>query len=157
MNYFKLLKKSVLITALSIAVITMAFKNKSDKQEGWHDLFDGKTLKGWKVLNQDFKNPEIKPEFYIENKMIICNTNDNKGGGYLVTERSYANFILELDVKIDTTLNSGVQCRSTVWGKDTVTSNFNGKPGKSKWPAGYVWGYQIEIDPTFRAWSGGFV
>lgn len=155
MNSFKLLKKLALITVISIVFITMAFKNKSARQDGWHDLFDGKTLNGWKVLNQDFTDPKIKPDFYVENKMIICNTNSNKGGGYLITEKLYDNFILELDVKIDTTLNSGVQCRSRVWEKDTITSNFNGKPGKSKWPAGYVWGYQIEIDPSFRAWSGG--
>jgi hypothetical protein len=145
----------VWIAVLSIMVTTLAFNKGSAQQKGWHDLFDGKTLNEWKILNQDFKNPEINPEFYIENKMIICNTNNNKGGGYLITNRSYKNFILELDVKIDTTLNSGVQCRSTIWQKDTVTSNFNGKPGIFKWPAGYVWGYQIEIDPSRRAWSGG--
>jgi len=155
MNSFKLLKKSALIAILSIIVIILAFKNGSAQQKGWQELFDGKTLNGWKILNQDFKNPDIKPEFYIENRMIICNTNNNTGGGYLITDKLYKNFILELDVKIDTTLNSGVQCRSTMWQKDTVTSNFNGKPGKTKWPAGYVWGYQIEIDPSYRAWSGG--
>jgi hypothetical protein len=151
----KLLKKLALITVLSIAVIIMAFKNKPAGKDGWKDLFDGKTMNGWKVLNQDFAKPEIKPDFYIENNMIICNsTTKNKGGGYLITEKSYSNFILELDVKIDTTLNSGVQCRSRVWEKDTATY-FNGSSRKNKWPKGYVWGYQIEIDPTFRAWSGG--
>lgn len=153
MYSLKFLRKSVLIIALSIVVITVACKNKS---AGWHDLFNGKTLDGWKVLNQDWTNPDSKPDFYIENKMIICNTSlNNKGGGYLITEKSYDNFILELDVKIDTTLNSGVQCRSRVWEKDTITSNFNGNPGEHKWPLGYVWGYQIEVDPSFRAWSGG--
>ena len=156
MNSFKVLKKTALITALSIVVITMAFKNKPAGQNGWHDLFDGKTLNGWKVLNQDFTSLEAKPDFYVENKMIICHTNSNKGGGYLVTEKPYHNFILELDVKIDTVLNSGVQCRSTVWERDTITSNFNGNnPGIMDWPAGFVWGYQIEIDPSPRAWSGG--
>ncbi|GAI39955.1 unnamed protein product, partial [marine sediment metagenome] len=26
---------------------------------------------------------------------------------------------------------------------------------QSKWRAGYVWSYQIEVDPSKRAWSGG--
>jgi hypothetical protein len=133
----------------------MACQNKS----GWQDLFDGKTLNGWKVINQDWTNPDSKPDFYIENNMIVCNTPMNNEGGYLVTEKSYANFILEFDVKIDTSLNSGLQCRSRTWEKDTTTiyvaGDANGTKHQTKWRKGYVWGYQIEVDPSSRAWSGG--
>ena len=79
---------------------------------------------------------------------------NNKGGAYLVTEKSYSNFILELDV-LDSAVNSGVQCRGRVWERDTITASFSGKAGQYKWRAGYVWGYQIEVDPSRRAWSGG--
>lgn len=159
MNSFKLLKKLTLITVISIVFITMAFKNKSARQDGWHDLFDGKTLNGWKVLNQDWTNPDSKPDFYVEDKMIVCNTTMNSEGGYLVTEKSYDNFILEFDVKIDSSLNSGLQCRSRMWEKDTstvyVAGDINGTKQQTKWRTGYVWGYQIEVDPSSRAWSGG--
>ena len=156
---FKVLKRSVLFTALSVILLTMGCKNKSANQDGWQDLFDGKTLNGWKVLNQDWTNPDSKPDFYIENNMIVCNTTMNNEGGYLVTEKSYANFILEFDVKIDTSLNSGLQCRSRMWEKDTTTiyvaGDANGTKHETKWRPGYVWGYQIEVDPSSRAWSGG--
>ena len=137
-----------------------AQSHKVEKNNSWKELFDGKTLKGWKVLNQDFDNPESKPDFYVKDGMIICNTTmENKGGGYMVTEGEYDNFILELDVKIDSTLNSGVQCRSQVWDKETTTTylagNAEGTKSQVKWRSGYVWGYQIEIDPSARAWSGG--
>ncbi len=160
MHSFKLLKKTALIIVLSIAVITVACQNGSAQKNRWKDLFDGKTLNGWKIINQDWDNPDCKPDFYIENNMIVCNsTLSNKGGGYLVTEKSYANFILELDVKIDTTLNSGVQCRSRMWDKDTTTiyvaGDGKGTKRETKWRSGYVWGYQVEIDPSYRAWSGG--
>ena len=156
MYSFKLFKKSALLTAVSIVVITTACQNKSAKKDGWKDLFDGKTLNGWKVLNQDWENPDSKPDFYVENNMIVCNTTlNNTGGGYLVTENIYDNFILEFDVKIDTSLNSGLQCRSRMWEKDTITTSFSGIVRQSKWRAGYVWGYQIEVDPSSRAWSGG--
>ncbi len=49
----------------------------------------------------------------------------NRDGGYLVTEKNYDDFILEVDVKIDTSLNSGIQCRGQIWGKDTVTTVLN--------------------------------
>jgi len=155
----KRLIRVVVVAIIILAALTTSCQNKIVEEEGWKDLFDGKTLNGWKVLNQDWDNPDSKPDFYIENNMIICNTKLNIGGGYLVTEKSYDNFILELDVKIDNSLNSGIQCRSQVWEKDTITTylsgNAEGTVSQHKWPVGYVWGYQIEIDPSERAWSGG--
>jgi hypothetical protein len=159
MNYFRLFSKTVLITLLSVILSTMACKNKSTGQDGWKDLFDGKTLNGWSVMNQDWKNPDIKPDFYVEDNMIICNTIMGNEGGYLITDKSYSDFILEFDVKIDTSLNSGLQCRSRLWDKDTTTvyvaGDVNGTKHVTTWPKGYVWGYQIEVDPSRRAWSGG--
>ena len=96
-------------------------KNQFADKQGWQNLFDGKTLNGWKVLNQDWTNPDSKPDFYVENDMIVCNTVMGNEGGYLITEKSYSDFILELDVKIDTSLNSGLQCRGRIWEKDTST------------------------------------
>ena len=155
----KRLIKLVVAAIVVIAAFTTGCQNKIAEEGGWKDLFDGKTLIGWKVINQDWDNPDSKPDFYVENNMIICNTTLNTGGGYLVTEKPYDNFILELDVKIDNSLNSGIQCRSQVWQKDTITTyvagNAEGTVSQHKWPVGYVWGYQIEIDPSERAWSGG--
>jgi hypothetical protein len=153
-----LLTKSVLVV-VSVFIFTTACKNKSATGDGMKDLFDGKTLSGWKVLNQDWNNPDIKPDFYVENGMIVCNTVIGTEGGYLITEKSYGNFILELDVKIDTSLNSGIQCRGRLWDKDTssvyLAGDLNGTKSVSKWRAGEAWGYQIEVDPSSRAWSGG--
>jgi len=148
-------------TLIFISCTTGLKTKKHENQDNtWKELFDGKTLNGWKILNQDWDNPDSKPDFYVKDGMIICNTSmDNKGGGYMVTDGTYANFILELDVKIDSTLNSGIQCRSQVWDKDTTTTfvagNAEGTVNHPKWRRGYVWGYQVEIDPSERAWSGG--
>ncbi|HEY8931238.1 MAG TPA: DUF1080 domain-containing protein [Mucilaginibacter sp.] len=99
-------------------------------------LFDGKTLNGWKRLagTADYK---------VENGAIVGTTVLNSGNTFLVTEKEYGDFILELDTKIESTLsNSGVQTRS----------HFNpaGHEGK-----GLVYGRQFEIDPSDRKWSGG--
>jgi hypothetical protein len=159
MSTQNLLRNSLLTVIVSVSIFVMSCKNKSAGEEGWHDLFDGKTLTGWKVLNQDWTHPDTKPDFYVEDNMIVCNTVMGNEGGYLITEKTYSDFILELDVKIDTSLNSGVQCRGRLWDKDTssiyVAGDPNGTKHDSKWKAGEAWGYQIEVDPAPRAWSGG--
>ncbi|MHA4812585.1 3-keto-disaccharide hydrolase [Flavitalea flava] len=106
------------------------------QESGWTDLFDGKTLTGWKRLagTADYK---------VEGGVIVGTTVANSGNSFLVTEKEFGDFILELDVKItDTNSNSGVQVRS----------HFNpaGHEGK-----GLVYGCQFEIDPSSRRWSGG--
>ena len=105
-------------------------------QNGWTDLFDGKTLNGWKKLagTADYK---------VENGMIVGSTVVNSPNTFLCTEKEYGDFILELEVKLDdTTSNSGVQLRS----------HFNDTANSGK---GRVYGYQCEFDPSVRRWSGG--
>lgn len=154
-----LIRESRWTLVILIAVLSSACQNNTVKDDGWQKLFDGKTLNGWKAMNEDKEHPDSKPEFYVEDNMIVSNTTMDAGGGYLVTEKSYSDFILELDVKVDTSLNSGIQCRGQIWDKDTVTTYVAGNAERTerqaKWPAGYVWGYQIEVDPSIRAWSGG--
>lgn len=106
------------------------------QKAGWTDLFDGKTLNGWKRLagTADYK---------AEDGAIVGTTVFNSGNSFLVTEKEFGDFILEMDVRIeDTTSNSGVQVRSHY---DPA-----GHEGR-----GLVYGCQFEIDPSSRRWSGG--
>jgi hypothetical protein len=81
---------------------------------------------------------------------------------FYIPKKKYQNFELEFDVKLDTVLNSGVQIRSNIYQKDTQTIRWGGRFDENgdkmiirkKRSAGRFWGYQIEIDPTSRAWSG---
>ncbi len=62
------------------------------------------------------------------------------GGGaqsFLVSDASYGDFVLEVDVRTVGPGNSGIQFRSHIR------------------PDGRLFGYQAEIDPSARAWSGG--
>ena len=96
-------------------------------------LFDGQSLKGWKVLGG-------KADFKAENGMIVGTTVANTGNSFLATEKNYSDFILELDFKIeDTANNSGVMVRSHY-----------DESGK-----GRVYGRQVEIDPSARKWTAG--
>lgn len=143
----------ILYAALIIAALTVdVYAGDGDAGKGkWKKLFDGKSLKGWKVLGG-------QGDFKVEESMIVGTFRSGVENSFLCTNREYSDFILEYDVRIDEGINSGMQIRSHVWEKDTATSYVepSGKSVHRKWPAGKVWGYQIELDPSKRAWSGGF-
>ncbi len=102
-------------------------------QAKWRDLFNGSDLKGWVKRNGN-------AEYRIVNKAIVGVSQLNTPNTFLCTEETYGDFVLELDVKVEPGLNSGIQIRSL---SDPNVNN------------GRVHGYQIEIDPGDRAWSGG--
>jgi len=102
-------------------------------EEGWQDLFNGKNLDGWKQLNG-------KATYKVENNEIVGITVLNTPNSFLCTEETYSDFILELEVYVDAAINSGIQIRS-----NTDSDYYNG----------IVHGYQVEIDPSLRAFSGG--
>jgi hypothetical protein len=99
----------------------------------WTNLFNGKDLKGWKQLNG-------KAKYTIENGEIVGTTVSDTPNSFLATEQDYGDFILELELKVDNSMNSGIQFRSL---------------SKADYKDGRVHGYQMEIDPSDRAWSGG--
>ena len=105
--------------------------------QGWQNLFDGKTLNGWKLMTG-------KAEYRVENGMIVGTTVMNSPNSFLVSDKRVSgNFILELEAMItDTASNSGIQFKS----------NFDSAANKGQ---GRVFGYQFEIDPSVRKWSGG--
>lgn len=110
-------------------MLLLSFASKAQ----WKDLFNGTDLKGWTKRNGN-------AEYKIENKTIIGVSRLNTPNTFLCTENLYGDFILEVDVKVDIGLNSGIQIRSI---SDPAIMN------------GRVHGYQVEIDPAPRAWSGG--
>ena len=96
-------------------------------------MFNGKDLTGWKQLNG-------KAQYKIENKEIVGTTVFGEPNSFLATEADYGDFILEFEYKVDNSINSGVQFRSE---------------SKASYQNGRVHGYQFEIDPSARAWTGG--
>jgi len=98
----------------------------------WVDLFDG-TLNGW---NQKGGEANYK----VKENAIVGSTVHDTPNSFLTTDKMYDDFILELEYKVDSTMNSGIQIRS------------NSFP---YYQNGRVHGYQIEIDPSDRAWSAG--
>jgi hypothetical protein len=113
--------------------------------EGWVPLYNGKDLDGWVQHGG-------KALYRAEGPAIVGTTVPNTANSFLCTRRVFTNFILELEFKVDPGLNSGVQIRSEVFDKPK-SAEVGGKT--YRFPADRVHGYQVEIDPGQRAWSGG--
>jgi len=135
--------KTLTFTSL-IATLTLATIHAAD-QEGFKPLFNGKNLDGWEQHSG-------KAEYRIEDGAVVGKTVAGTGNSFLCTKREYGDFILELEFMVAKDMNSGIQFRSQFYTKDTEVE-IKGK--KKKFPADRVHGYQYEIDPSARAYTGG--
>ncbi|MEK7729133.1 MAG: DUF1080 domain-containing protein [candidate division KSB1 bacterium] len=115
---------------LAILLVRSVF---AQNHEAWTPLFNGKDLKGWRILNGT-------AQFKVEGGAIVGIGARNTPNTFLATTREYGDFILEYEALLDTALNSGVQIRSL-----SLPNFYNGR----------VHGYQVELEASPRAWSGG--
>ena len=125
-------------TVLSLATAVHA-------EDDFVPLFDGKTLEGW-------EQHSWTAEYRVQDGAVVGKTVPNTGNSFLCTAKKYSNFILEVEFKVDPSMNSGIQFRSNYYTEETEVE-INGK--KKKFPAYRVHGYQFEIDPSPRAYTGG--
>ena len=100
----------------------------------WESLFNGKDLSGWKQLNG------TAPYAVVDGAIVGTAVASSKANSFLATEKTYGDFIVEMDVRQEGLSNGGIQFRSL---------------SKPDWNDGRVHGYQFEIDPSERAWTGG--
>lgn len=121
------MKKMLYLFLLLTSVTTLFAQSK------WQPLFNGKNLKGWIKLNGS-------AEYKVVDGAIVGISKMNTPNTFLATKKTYGDFILEFEFKVDDTLNSGVQFRSN---------------SQKEYKNGRVYGYQFEIDPSLRAWTGG--
>jgi len=113
--------------AYILLVISFLLSSHIERPPEWNDLFDGKTLVGW-------TNPYDHGEAKVVDGEIHLVADEKF---FLTTEETYSDFIFEAEVKLpEGKSNSGFMFRCHV------------EPNK-------VYGYQAEVDPTERAWSGG--
>ena len=119
---------------LGLFILTACSNDQKNapKPGEWYSIFNGKDLTGWKRLNGN-------AEFIVQDSMIMGTSKRNTPNTFLATEEIFGDFALEFEVLIDNFLNSGVQFRSN----------------STDYQSGRVHGYQAEIDPSERAWSGG--
>jgi uncharacterized protein YceK len=103
--------------------------------EGTHEtmLFDGATLDGWVQRGGG-------AVYLVQDGTIVGESRPNQPNSFLCTVDDYSDFVLELEFNVDEGMNSGIQIRSA---------------SIPEYRKGAVHGYQVEIDPSERAWTGG--
>jgi|TARA_B110000037_G_scaffold182565_1_gene210317 hypothetical protein len=121
----------VIAFAMTVVLASCTATEKDDTP--WVALFDGKTLNGWSVIGG-------KASYAVKDGTIVGTSTLNTPNTFLRSDKIYGDFIFEVEYKVDPKLNSGIQIRS-----NSIPSYRNGR----------VHGYQIEIDPSERAWSAG--
>jgi len=119
-------------SVLFLAALALLAAPALAADDGWVDLFDGKTLDGWHQCNGT-------ATFVVEDGTVLGTTAEGSPNSFLCTKKLYSDFELKFEVKVDDALNSGVQIRSKCHGGV---------------PSGRVHGPQVEIATNGTA---GFV
>lgn len=135
------------VSRLAIRItILLACAGVQAASSEWVPLFDGKTLDGWISKGGSAK-------YHVENGAIVGTTSrDPSMNTFLCTTRDYADFELQLEVRCDDPLNSGIQIRSHTYEKDSPQPSSPARIRKK----GEVYGYQCEIAANDKCTSGNF-
>ena len=121
--------KKIFLSIFMVVISFGAFANGNK----WEKLFNGKDLTGWERLNGT-------AEYTVVKGQIVGTTQPKTSNTFLATTRTFGDFILEYEIKMDEGLNSGIQIRSE---------------SNKEYNNGRVHGYQVECDDSPRAWSAG--
>jgi hypothetical protein len=126
--------KKYIVFLLSAAFLFISLFGHAQNTTGWESLIKNNSLIGWKKVGGAGR-------FSIEQGAIVGTSVVDSVNTFLVTENEYGDFILELDVMMESPKsNSGIQTRS----------HFGGSVHPNK-----VYGRQMELDPSARKWAGG--
>jgi 3-keto-disaccharide hydrolase len=91
------------------AIALVSAGTESAVQDGWTNLFDGKSLAGWR----GYKQPDAtKTRWKAENGMLTVDPGDGKdtrGQRDLITTNTYDNFELSFEWKVEPSGNSGMK------------------------------------------------
>lgn len=101
----------------------------------WVDLLAETTWADWMIRGGE-------ATFHVERNELVGETVPNTANTFYTSVETYRDFELLFEVMVDDRLNSGVQIRSQVIG---------GAENRG----GGLTGYQVEIDPSERAYSAG--
>ena len=99
--------------------------------QNWQPLFNGENLDGWETHGG-------AATFEVVNGTIRGTAVANTPNTFLCTKQRYGDFIFEVEMFLPNALNSGIMFRANL------------RPKHDR-----VYGYQCEVDPSPRAWTGG--
>lgn len=113
-----------------IVIFSLLISTSCQREPVWENLIANDSLENWEIKTGT-------ASYSIANGVVTGTTKSGTPNTFLCTKKTYGDFILSYDVWVDPAINSGVQIRSEVNDK------------------GRVFGYQVELDPSERSYSGG--
>jgi hypothetical protein len=124
------MKKSLFILFIFSLLTSQIAVSQKSKNKGWQKLFDGKTLSGWRV------NEENPATFSIENNTIkVAGPRTHLFYEGPIANHNFKNFELKLKAKTLPGSNSGIFFHTQYQARD--------------WPA---IGYEIQVNQTHDDW-----
>ncbi len=132
----KLFRSYLKLFACCAIVSSFAWAVRAAEDEPWQSVFNGSSLAGWKVVAPRDPAPAV-----VEGGAMVLRQRINTvEHTFVTTEKRYGDFVLQLEVNDDPDFNSGILLRcSDAPANASVRLN----------------GYQVKIDNTKRAWTGG--
>lgn len=125
----------MLLSRLLILLCMTVLVGRADEVP-WISLFNGRDLAGWKIVGP----ANLAPIVVEDGALVLRQRPDTPEHTFLTSEQPYRNFILELDVLDEPGFNTGILLRCAE-APAAARVRLNG--------------YQVKIDPTPRAWTGG--
>jgi len=110
------------------ALVTTAPAGDKKDEKGFTELFDGKTLKGWKVVLQG-KEAERGKTIVVEEGIIVVSGQPN---GYIETEKSYRNYVVKYDWRYKRPAK--LEDDEKFNGNSGLLVHIQGLPPKGTWP-----------------------
>jgi hypothetical protein len=120
------------IKLFSACVLMCLFISNSIVAQDWTSLI-GKNLNDWEKVGGN-------ATYSLEDGVITGTAVLNSPNTFLTTKKSYSDFVLEYEMYVNSDMNSGVQIRSN------IDPNYRN---------GVFHGYQVEMDPSDRGFTGG--
>ena len=96
---------SLITACLSMFIVAAQAQDATIKpgEKGFVTLFDGKSLNGWKLIRGH------GPGYVVKDNVLVCPAD---GGGNLLTEKEYSNFVFRFEFKTEPGGNNGVGIRA---------------------------------------------
>nr|WP_319509522.1 DUF1080 domain-containing protein [uncultured Draconibacterium sp.] len=118
---------------VGLLLVSLFAVSCTSEKSDFVDLFNGKNLDGWELRNGE-------APFTVEDGMIVGTYTSGTPNTFLCTKENYSDFILTFEGFLGEETNSGVMFRAQ---------------SRPDYKDGRVHGYQMEMDPSARKWTGG--
>jgi 3-keto-disaccharide hydrolase len=127
-------------------IVSYVAPKAAAQDAGWTTLFDGKTLDGWSQVGQS--------NWHVADGVLIADKMEGKEAGYLVSNKSYKNFIVRVEFWPSDDANSGIYFRcldpKKITDRTCYEANIFDQRKDPSYGTGAITRY-VEIDPMPKA------